>query len=559
MTRLPAFYGLLLRVLSRSFRTKYGAAICELAAEALADGSRSRWTRLQLWFRLGWNVVQHTRTTHRLAPATSVRAHPSSMADMSAALVEDVRHGVRAFLKNPGVYALAVITLAIGIGAATTMFSVTRAVLIRPLPYADADRLALVWDRTDDSPRDIWLSPPEFADLRSRAQAFAAVAAMSDQRFTLTGRGDPEELQAVAASPNVFDVLGIATIAGRGLQDGDDAARDLFPAVISDPIAERLFTTAGHAIGQPLTLDGRSFTVVGVLPRGFTFWPPSAVFPGRVDVWVPIDRDTYARARRNQNFLHALVCLRPDVGVDQASRDLARVAERIAGDNPDFYNNRQWRMTLVPLREQLVGAIRPAIRMLLGAVVLLGNLLLARARAREHEMSLRAALGANRARLLRQMLTENTVLALTAVAIGIVLAWWAVAWIAARASMDIPRLETAVVDRRVVVVSVLMALASTLIVGMAPSLQLAVAEPAAHLRGGFRGMTSGPGAGRLRHLFVVTQVGLAMALTVSTGLLLKGFIRLGQVDTGFVADAVATGRVRLPSAKYPRPADRAVR
>ncbi len=482
------------------------------------------------------------------------------------AFIADLKHGARLLFTHPAVYVAAFLTLAIGIAAATTMFTIVNAVLLAPLPYANPDRLALVWDRSGDSGRDIWLSPPEFADLRERSETLEDAAALTDRRYTLTGRAEPEELQAAAVTPGLFAMVGARAVAGRVLQAGDDRQGSGLVAAISEPLAERLFTSAAAAVGQALTLDGQAWTVVGVLPRSFSIWPPSAVFPRRVDVWVPIDDQTYTAAGRNQNFLHALVRVKTGVGFERAAADVARVARAIERDHPDFYANQRWRMTLVGLHEHLVGGVRPAVLILFGAVGLLllvacanvGNLLLARAGARSQEMAVRAALGASRGRLLRQVLAESAVLATIATVAGIVLSTWAVAWIAQAGPADVPRLETAAIDVRVLVFSACLAAGTTLLFGAAPALQLSHAQSGERLKDGLRGSTSGPRARRLRGAFVVAQVAFAVVLTIGTGLLLKGFIRLGRTEIGFAADALATARVRLPASTYPRPADRAV-
>jgi ABC-type antimicrobial peptide transport system permease subunit len=345
-----------------------------------------------------------------------------------ATFISDLKHGARILVKHPAVYAAAFLTLAVGIASATTMFSVVNAVLLEPLPYANADRLALVWDRAGDSGRDIWLSPPEFADLRDTSEAFAEAAALTDRRYTLSGRAEPEEMQAAAVSPNLFGMVGARALAGRALQPGDDAHGSGFVAVISEPVAERLFSSAAAAVGQALTLDGQAWTVVGVLPRSFSIWPPSAVFPRRVDVWVPIDDELYTSAGRNQNFLHALVRMKDGVSVARASADLARVAANIERAHADFYANQRWRMTLVGLQEHLVGGVRPAVLILFGAVALLlaavgiyGVMAFA-VSERTPEIGVRMALGADPASVLRLIVGDGAWMTAGGVVAGVALA-----------------------------------------------------------------------------------------------------------------------------------------
>jgi putative ABC transport system permease protein len=479
--------------------------------------------------------------------------------------LSDFTHGARMLRKYPAIYALAILTLGLGIAAATTMFSIVDAVLLRSLPYRTADRLALVWDRAGDSARDYWLSPPELADLQQRATAFDGLAALMDRRLTLTGRGEPEELQAVGVTPNLFEMVGATAAAGRTLRAGDDQRGGTLAIVLSEPVATRLFGSASAAIGQPITLDQLTWTVVGVLPRGFTIWPPSAVFPRRVDVWFSIPADLYATAPRNLNFLHALVRLKPDVDLAGAAADVQRVSRLIAAEHPESYAGQRWQMTLVGLQDHLTRGVRAAVLIMFAAVGLLlliacanvANLLLARAADRAREMAVRAVLGASRARLLRQVLVESSVLAIASTIIGIVLAPWMVAAIVRFGPADVPRLQEAAVDLRVLAFGATLTLVTTLLFGAAPALQLSQTRSVEPLKSGIRGTTDGPRARRTRAGFVIAQIALALVLTTCTGLLLKGLITLGQTDIGFQPDAIATARVRLTPARYAEPAQRA--
>jgi putative ABC transport system permease protein len=479
--------------------------------------------------------------------------------------LSDFGHGARMLRKYPAIYAVAILTLALGIAAATTMFSIVDAVLLRSLPYRDAGRLALVWDRNGDSARDYWLSPPEFADLQQMGTAFEATAALMDRHLTLTGRGDAEELQAVAVSPNLFEMVGATTAAGRTLRAGDEQRGGTLATVLSEPLAIRLFGSASAAVGQPITLDQFTWTVVGVLPRGFTIWPPSPVFPRRVDVWVALPGDLYATTTRNQNFLHALVRLKPDVDFAHASADVTRVSRIIAREHPESYARQRWQMTLVGLQDHLTHGVRAAVLIMFAAVGVLlliacanvANLLLARAADRTREMAVRAVLGASRLRLLRQVLVESSVLAVASTIIGTVLAPWMVAAIVRLGPTDVPRLQDAAVDVRVLAFGAALTLVTTLLFGAAPALQLSHAHTVDRLKSGVRGSTDGPRARHTRAVFAIAQIALALVLTTSTGLLLKGLVRLGQTDIGFTPDAIATARLHLPQAKYADPAQRA--
>jgi putative ABC transport system permease protein len=486
-----------------------------------------------------------------------------SFGDAVTGLARDLLHGCRAAIAHPAVHLVGILTLGVSIAAVTTMFSVVDAVLLQPLPYRDAARLALVWDRTGDSTRDIWLSPPEFADVRERTRTLSDLAALTDRRFTLTGRGEAEELQAVAVSPGFFAMLDVRPAAGR-LLDARDERPGTRTVVIGDATAERLFGSPGAAVGRPLVLDAEAWTVIGVLPRGFVFWPPSTVFPRHVDAWIPIDADAYVRSGRNLNVLHALVRLRDGVAMRAAEADLQRVSDGIERDQAGFYAGKRWHLAMTPLASHLVGPVRPAITILFAAVGLLlliacanvGSLLVARAAARSEELAVRAALGAGRLRLCRQLLAESAIVGVPGAVVGVLLSLWTVAWIGRAGPLDVPRLDAAAVDVRVLLFSGGIALASTLLFGAAPVLQVLADERAGRLRAGARGATSSLESRRLRRVFATAQVALAVVLMVGAGLLLKSFVRLGRVETGFTAGDVATARIHLPASRYPAAAER---
>jgi putative ABC transport system permease protein len=468
-----------------------------------------------------------------------------------SAVVQDLRYGARLLFRAPVFTAIAIATLAIGIGANTAIFSVVNTLLLRQLPYADADRLAVIWEH--NLPRDRQnnvVSPGNFIHWREMNGSFEDMAAVGlTFRTTLTGGGDPEELQMQFVSAQFFDILGVRPALGRAITSEEDRPGSNV-AVISDRLWRRRFGADPAMANRAITLQGITTIVVGVMPPGFSFLDKA------VDVWLPIGFRADARVPRGR-WLQVVGKLKPGVTIGSAQADMQRVAGELTRRFPDF--NTGWTARVVGLREQLTGDVRPALFVLLGAVgfVLLiacanvANLLLARATARQRELAVRAALGAARGRLVRQLVAESLVLACAGGAVGILLAWWAVHYLRTVAADQLPvqRLEAVALDGSVLMFTVLTTILSGLIFGAAPALTAAGGALTDALKEGGRTGSASRG-NRVRSAFVVVQVALALVLLTGAGLLVRSFARLIDVEPGFDAARTITMRINLPGARY---------
>jgi putative ABC transport system permease protein len=468
-------------------------------------------------------------------------------------LLKDLRYDFRTLLRRPAFTVVALLTLALGIGANTAIFSVVNGVLLRPLPFKDPERLVQVWEKnlkrgfTQDT-----VSPQNFEDWQEQSRSFDAMAAYEYESFVLTNRDAPERLVGILASSAFIDVLGIKPALGRGFLPGEDRRGAERVVLLSDRLWRRSFGGRADALGQAVILNGESYVVVGVMPSDFSFPNP------RLDLWVPsID----LRRPRGDHFMFAVARLKPTVGLKQAQEEIDVIARRLGEQYPGPNGNSG--VTLVPLQEEIVGKARPALLMLLGAVALMlliacvnvANLLLARATARSKEIAVRAALGASRLRLVRQLLTESLVLALAGGGAGLLLSVWGVNLIVVAGAGTIPRAGEIGVDARAFGFTLAVSVLTGLLFGLAPALNSSAPELSSSLKEGSRGAGVGPRQGRAQGVLIVTEVALAFVLLASAGLLLKSYARLRRVDPGFRAEQVLTARLALPAAKYPE-ADR---
>src|SRR5262245_56830340 len=473
-------------------------------------------------------------------------------------LWQDLRYGARMLLKQPGFTLIATLTLALGIGANTAIFSVVDAVLLRPLPFREAGQLMMLGTvdaREGDGLRSV--SYPNFVDWRAQSGSFERLAAFRVRSFALTGSGAPERLNGVVASAELFALLGVSPSLGRSVRAEEDNA-GASVVILSHGLWRRRFNSDPQVIGRNITLDGRSLTVVGVAPAGFQF--PIEAEPA--DLWTTIANDATGAdpmtAQRGLGYLSVIGRLKPGVSGAQAQAEMDGIARRLERQYPD--KNAHQGARLAPAYEHLVGDVRRPLLIIFGAVgcVLLiacanvANLLMARATARRREIALRAALGASRGRVIRQLLTESVLLALAGSLCGWLLAWGCMESLLSLSPENIPRLQDVRLDGRVFGFTLLVSLLTGVIFGLAPALQAAKTELTETLKEGGRSGEGARGA-RLRSALMIAEVAIALVLMAGAGLLLNSFWRLLQVNPGFDPRQTLTFRLNLPNSKYSGP------
>jgi len=466
-------------------------------------------------------------------------------------LWQDLRYGARMLLKQPGFTLVAVFTLALGIGANSAIFSVVNAVLLRPLPFKEPERLVKIWENKPDMVQGT-TSIPNLEDWREQNDVFTGVAAYQFGSFSLPGREYPERIFGSTVSANFFELVGVAPQAGRVFREGEDRAGAHRVAVISARLWQRNFGADPEIVGKEVMLDGENHTVIGVMPAHFRF--PSRL----VEVWVPLVPTPDEIADRADHKFLALGRLKPGVTFDQAQEQMRAIARRIETQYPDVQARRS--VLLIPLHEETVRFVRPALRALMGAVgfvlliacVNVANLLLARAAGRRREIAIRMALGAGRFRLLRQLLTESLILSALGGALGLLLAKWGVTALLSVFADSLPRAGEIGLDGRVAGFTLLISLLTGIVFGLPPALQSAGAELQTALKeSGAAG--AGPQRYWLRGALVVLEVAASLVLLAGAGLLIRSFVRLQQADVGLRPEHVLTMGVALPPAKYATP------
>ena len=470
-------------------------------------------------------------------------------------LSQDIRYGIRMLAKHKAFTSVAVITLALGIGANTAIFSVVNELLLRPLPYRDAERIVMLWEVSPSGRRQNTTSRTNFRAWRDQSTSYEQIAAFSDQRLNLTGDGEPEELSVQLATPEIFKVLGVDPILGRTLTP-EDANSEV--AVLSYGLWQRRFGGQSNVIGQTITLSGYKFSIIGVMPPSFQFHIKNRSGTGRpAELWTTLPMLGTSTENQRGRFLSVVGRLKDGVSVEQAGAELRTIEKRLSDEVPQY--NKDYSAEVLPLREQFFGNVRRPLWLLLGAVgfVLLiacanvANLLLSLASTREKEIAVRAALGARRTRIVRQLLTESVLLALLGSVLGLGFAWVGIKALVAISPRDLVSLQSVGLNMTVLLWTLGVSLLTGIIFGLAPALHISRLNLNDSLKeGGKSESGQASGSRRLRSALVVSEIALAVVLLASAGLLIRSFMRLQQVDRGFETDNILTMVIRLPDAGY---------
>ena len=473
-------------------------------------------------------------------------------------MIQDIKFGLRMLVKSPSLSIVATIALALGIGANTAIFSVVNAVLLRPLPFPDSSKLVALFETLPEKGRMSGShSYPNFFDLRAQATTFDKLACYHDADFIMTGRGEPARLPAAVVAADLFPLLGVKPIYGRTFVPDDDKPTETGRVVIlSEQLFHQRFNSDPSIVGQSITLAGVNFTVVGVMPASFEF--PIQNDP--VQLWTTIAGDASGEepitSQRGAHFLRVIGRLKPNVTPEQAQSELTAIAARLEKQYPDTNTHKSLR--LESALSALVGDVRPMLLILLGAVacVLLiacanvANLLLARATSRHKEMAIRAALGASRVRVIRQLLTESILLSLVGGAVGLLLAVWWSDLLVALGKEDIPRAVHVGIDYRVLGFTFGVSVLTGLIFGLFPAFHSSKTELVESLKEGGRGTSDAGRRNRMRSILAAGELAIAVVLLVGAGLLIQSLWRLQNVNTGLQPDNVMTFNIELPESKY---------
>lgn len=466
---------------------------------------------------------------------------------------QDVRYGVRMLAGSPGLTAVAVLALALGVGANTAIFSVVNTVLLRPLPFKNSEQLVRVW--ATNAKKGVNNHPTSFlnfVDWQTENHVFESMTAYSAASATLTGGDAPELVKGVVVSAGMFPTLGVQPMLGRFFSADEAKAGNAPVVVLGYGLWQRRFGADRKVIGREITLDGKSTTIVGVMPPGFKF----PLDEEKTDFWSPHNPDSEMNAARGARYLSVVARLKPNVTLQQAQAEMDTISSRLEQQYPA--NNTGRGVRLVSMYEDTVGSVRPALLVLLGAVgcVLLiacanvANLLLARAAGRHKEIAIRTALGATRARIVRQLLTESLLLAIMGGSLGLLLAMWGLDLLVATIPASVPRVAEISLDARVLGFTLAVSALTGIIFGLAPALTASKLDLNESLKEGGRGSTEGVRRNRVRSLLVVSEIALSLVLLIGAGLLLKSFQRLREINPGFNPTNVLTMNLELPESKY---------
>jgi putative ABC transport system permease protein len=480
-------------------------------------------------------------------------------------LWQDIRYGLRMLAKNPGFTVIALLTLALGIGANTAIFSVVNAVLLRPLPFAHSDRIVAIGESLPGFSSTMPMNAPDYRAFSERQRSFETLAIYGDKHFDLTGEGRPERVEGARISSSLFPLLGVAPVMGRSFTNEEEAAGHNL-VIVSDGLWKRHFGSDPNIVGRTVALDRIPYTVVGVMPAGFQFplkgqqwnsepadlWVPMAFTPAEIEGW-------------GNMYNHSVLArLKPGVTLAQAQADakatMAQVEKFYPAKFVAYLNGRHINAMLTPLNTAITGDVRAPLLVLLvavGVVLLIAcanvaNLLLARAARRQREVAVRVALGAGRWRLIRQLLSESLLLGIGSGVAALAVGYWGIAALKDLAPAGLPRINEVSVDGRVLVFAMALSIATSVLFGIIPALQAAHVDPQQSLKEGGRGAGPARGHRRLQSALIVSQMALAIMLLIGAGLLVRSFARLIDQDPGFRPDRVLTMTVSLPLNAYPQ-------
>ena len=544
-----------------------GARILGACARLVPSSRRADW--LAEWrgeLAYAWSV-RHERHTSALQArlalvlracgafpdAIWIRRHHGA----DSMLSQDLRYALRTLVRWPGFTAVVVLTLALGIGANAAIFSVVNAVLLRPLPYAAPDRLVVVLGApTDGDSAKVGASSsyPDFADFRARSRSFSQLAAYSVRQTTVTGKSfEPAIVSGSPVTANLFPMLGVSPLLGRNFLSEEDRAGAAPVVIVSHEFWQQRLGGNPNVLGSPVSLNGRPATIVGVMRPRFGF-------PAGAEIWFPAAEPNDPRTR-GQHSYGIVGRLAPGATIESASREIAGIARQLELEYPAVNAKRGARIQ--SMTDAIVGDVRPQLLVLLGSVGLVllivcvnvANLFLARAAARTREVAVRTALGAGRARLARQFLTESFVVTAIGSALGVVVAYWGSRLLVSRAPRSIPRASEIGIDGNVLLFLLGLSVVTAIVFGVVPAMQMSRAMPIASLREGGRGMRGGLAQRGLRQALVVSEVALAVVLVVGAGLLVKSFWKMQRVDPGFVPDRMLVVQIQLPQSRYAGYAD----
>ncbi len=484
-------------------------------------------------------------------------------------MFQDLRYGARMLFRQRAFTIAAVIALALGIGANTAVFSVVNAVLLRPLPYQNSERMVLIWGNfLTFSMEQLRAKAAEYVDYRDQTRSFETVAAFSTNDFNFTGGRQPDRIAGASVTANLLPTLGARAAQGRLISPEENQMGRDNVVVVSHQFWQKRLGAEANVIGRGVILDDKNYTVIGVMPADFEFPHPSFNFAEPVEFWIPLAFTAEQVAqRRRPYYLNVIGLLKSNVTIDQARSEMASLGQRFEREHQSYRGPKNsdmgWRITVTPLQEQIVGNSRRALLVLFAAVGLVmliacanaANLLLMRATARQKEMAIRAAMGAHRLRLIRQLLTESLLIAALGGAGGLILALWGVKALVALGGDNLPRSQEINLDGRVLLFTLAISVMTGLIFGLAPALQASRPDLRQTLKEG--GASATRGRHWLRNLLVVGEVAIAMTLLVGAGLMLNSFVRLLLVNPVVSSDKLLSVEITLPESRYPEGAQAA--